>query len=152
MSVLYTVLPLSEDVSAWLDEIGVPYAYGPVPSRNPTVRELRDELKGANKAAAEIVRDEARRIVPVRSGRLQRSITAQASTASGRVKAGSAKRVPYAGPTHFGWPTRPNRSKRWRGGPIKPNPWLYEAQDRRINEVRDAFERAAARWVDKVNE
>ena len=44
MGVLYTVLPLSEDVSAWLDEIGVPYAYGPVPSRNPTVRELRDAL------------------------------------------------------------------------------------------------------------
>jgi len=114
-------------------------------------KELRDELKGANKAAAEIVRDEARRIVPQRTGALMRSITAQASVSSGRVKAGSAKKVPYGAPVHFGWPSRPNKGRRWRGGPIAPNPFLYEAQDRRVDEVRAAFEKAAARWVDQQN-
>ncbi len=114
-------------------------------------KELRDELKAANRAAADVVADEARRIVPVRTGRLKRSILAQASASSGRVKAGSAKKVPYAAPDHFGWPTRPNKAKRWRGGPIAPNPWLYEAQDRRIPEVYAAFEKAAARWVEQAN-
>jgi len=45
------------------------------------------------------------------------------------------KAVPYAGPVHFGWPNRPNAAKGWRGGPIRPNPFLYEAMDKRVGEV-----------------
>ncbi len=115
-------------------------------------KELRGGLKDANKAAAELVRDEARRIVPQRTGALKRSITAQASASSGRVKAGSAKRVPYGAPVHFGWPTRPNKGRRWRGGPIAPNPFLYEAQDARVDQVRAAFDSAVSRWVAQLNQ
>lgn len=43
--------------------------------------------------------------------------------------------VPYAGPIHFGWNTRPNPSKKWIGGPIKPNPFLWRAYQRKLGEV-----------------
>ena len=44
------------------------------------------------------------------------------------VRAGFA-RVPYAGPIHFGWRKRN----------IQPQPFLYEALDKRRNEVFDRY-------------
>ena len=97
------------------------------------------EMKVTHRAAANIVANQAKFEVPVRSGRLRRSIRGASSVSGGQVKAGGA-RAPYAGPIHFGWPTRPDPSKRWRGGPISPQPFIYEAADRRIDEVVDAYE------------
>lgn len=109
--------------------------------------EIRKQLRATNKAAAEIVAAEARVLVPVRSGRLRSSIKATAGQKEASVKAGTAARVPYAGPVHFGWPGRPNKARRWRGGPIRAQPFLYAARDRRINEVRGAYEQALDRFA-----
>ena len=93
--------------------------------------ELKKRLRLANKEAAQVVADQAKVEVPRRSGRLARSIGTQASQTSAFVKAGTAARVPYAGPIHFGWPKRN----------IRPQPFLYEAMDKRIGEVRKAYEK-----------
>lgn len=100
--------------------------------------DARTELKSAHLEAALIVARQAQYEVPRRSGRLATTIRAQATQTRGNVKAGRA-RVPYAGPVHFGWPTRPNPAKGWRGGPIRPQPFVYEAADRRIGQVVDAY-------------
>jgi len=93
--------------------------------------EMKKQLRLANKEAAQVVADQAKVEVPRRSGRLARSIGAQASQTSAFVKAGTPSRVPYAGPIHFGWPKRN----------IRPQPFLYEAMDKRIGEVRRAYEK-----------
>ena len=102
------------------------------------LRQLGDEavasLKQTNKEAADLVADTARPNIPVRSGRLKGTLRTTGTMRGGVVRMGR-KAVPYAGPVHFGWPNRPNAAKGWRGGPIRPNPFLYEAMDRRVTEV-----------------
>lgn len=99
----------------------------------------KSDMKATHRSVAEIVARQARYEVPVRTGRLRNTIRTRSTLTQGRVVAGMA-RVPYAGPIHFGWPTRPDPSKGWRGGPIRPQPFIYEAADRRIDEVVDAYE------------
>lgn len=102
------------------------------------LRQLGDEavasLKQTNKEAADLVADTARPDIPVRSGRLKGTLRTTGTMRGGVVRMGR-KAIPYAGPVHFGWPNRPNPAKGWRGGPIAPNPFLYEAMDRRVGEV-----------------
>lgn len=100
----------------------------------------KTELRGAHQAVSEIVARQAKFEVPVRSGRLRASIRAGATTTRGQVKAGGYG-VRYAGPIHFGWSSRPNSARGWRGGPIDPQPFIYEAADRRIRDVLDEYER-----------
>lgn len=89
---------------------------------------LTDALKDANKEAAEAVAKTARGEVPVVSGKLRDSIRAAGTLRAGIVRAGKAK-VPYAGPIHFGWPSRH----------IIPNPFLYDALDKRKSDVIEIF-------------
>jgi len=102
------------------------------------LRQLGDEavasLKQTNKEAADLVADTARPDIPVRSGRLKGTLRTTGTMRGGVVRMGR-KAVLYAGPVHFGWPNRPNAAKGWRGGPIRPNPFLYEAMDKRVGEV-----------------
>ena len=100
--------------------------------------DARTELRSAHLEAATVVARQARFEVPVRTGALEATIRAMATQTKGTVRAGRA-RVPYAGPVHFGWPTRPNPAKGWFGGPIRPQPFIYEAADRRIGQVVDAY-------------
>ncbi len=102
--------------------------------------DAKTELRGAHRAAAEIVARQARFEVPVRSGRLKSSIRAGSTTTKGQVKAGGYG-VRYAGPIHFGWSTRPNPTRGVRGGPIAPQPFIYEAADKRIRDVLEEYER-----------
>jgi hypothetical protein len=97
-----------------------------------------DDLKGLHQDLAEIVMNRALALAPVRTGRLKQSIRAAGTQTAGRVRAGF-KRVPYAGPVHFGWATRPDAAKGWRGGPIHPNPFLYDALDERHNQVFETY-------------
>lgn len=90
----------------------------------------RGELKVMNQEAAEIVRDRALGLVPVVSGKLRDSVRAAGAQKSGRVRAGF-KRVPYAGPIHFGWAARN----------IEPNLFLYDALDQRRYEVLTHYDR-----------
>lgn len=116
-----------------------------------------DELRDAHLKSAQIVERAARPKVPVRSGdtsqisgkpywpmrrpaggQLKGTLRSGASSRAGVVRIGK-KLVPYAGPIHYGWPTRPNPPARWYGGPIPPNTFLYDALDERRKEVEDAF-------------
>lgn len=93
-------------------------------------KEMQKSLRKANKGAAEIVADEARDRVPVRSGRLKASIGARGSNRSATVKAGTAARVPYAGAIHFGW----------RARNILPQPFLYDALGDKWHDVYRNYE------------
>lgn len=73
-----------------------------------TLRQAGDDLedlKDANKQAAEIAATGARRAAPVLSGALSGDIRAAGTKTAGVVRAGR-KRLPYAGPIHWGWPAR----------------------------------------------
>lgn len=101
--------------------------------------DFKSEMKATHTAAAEVVARRARYLTPSRTGTLTRSVRAAGTTTRGQVKAGTAG-VRYAGPVHFGWPGRPNKARGWRGGPIRPQPFIYEAADDRIGEVVDVYE------------
>lgn len=81
-------------------------------------------LKAANAEAAKDVEQTARPLAPVLTGRLVGSLRSSGTARAGVVRLGKAS-VPYAQPIHFGWPKRH----------IQPQPFLYEALDRRIEEV-----------------
>lgn len=106
--------------------------------------ELVKELREFNKALATELVGPAKSKAPVRSGRLAGSIRAGATQRSGVVRAGT-KSVPYVKPIHFGWPTRPNPQRGWRGGRIRPNPFLYEALDHRREQL-------ITKYIDKVQQ
>lgn len=84
------------------------------------------DLRAANRRAATTVVPAAAALAPKRSGALAASVRAGATTRAGVVRAGK-KRVPYAGPVHWGWPSRPDPARGIRGGPIKPHPFLMQA-------------------------
>jgi hypothetical protein len=102
-------------------------------------KDLKKELSRAHKSAADIVANEAKRIVPRRSGRLQGSIRPGGTQTSGVVRAGKAA-VPYAGVIHFGWPRRN----------IRPNTFLYDAADARVDEVVAQYEEAIRAIGDRI--
>ena len=99
------------------------------------LRKLGDDTKTAMKPthqeAADIVAEAARGKTPVRTGRLRRSVKGSAVMSGGRVRIGYGGGAPslYAGPIHFGWPSRA----------IKPNPFFYDAIDSRRNEVAQRY-------------
>jgi hypothetical protein len=95
-----------------------------------------DDLKDVHRETGEIVAQEAKEIVPHRSGALGRSIRATRRRAGATVAAGRG-RVPYAGPIHFGWRRRN----------IEPQPFLYEALDRRRDAVIATYHRGVDRLV-----
>ena len=64
-----------------------------------------DDMKTANRKAGEIVADAARARAPRRSGKLAGSIRPARQAKRARVSGGGA-RLPYAGPIHWGWPSR----------------------------------------------
>jgi len=94
------------EINKALDAIGVP----------------KDAIKDAGKESGELVANQARGLVPVRTGNLRNSIRVGA-TARGKitVKAGnnrnSSSGVPYANPIHWGWFKRH----------IRPQPFFVRA-------------------------
>lgn len=95
-------------------------------------KELNAEMKKANKAAAQVAVDEGKPRAPKISGSLASSIKAANSAKYAAVKAGSPKKVPYAGVIHFGWPRRN----------ISPQPFLDDAIQEKFGEIRDTYEEA----------
>ena len=101
-------------------------------------REVGDDmsdLKELHKRLADDVADSAKRKVPVRSGRLERSVRGSGTKTAARVRAGNNRKsgpssVPYAGPIHFGWGARG----------IRPQPFLYDALDDRREAVVKAYD------------
>lgn len=127
--------------------------------------EAVDDIKSAHEMAAKIVYEAAKPKAPVHgsrsvisgkpywrdppqaAGTLAASLRYSGTQRGGFVRGGK-KSVPYAGPVHFGWPSRPNAARGWQGGPIPPNPFIFDALDERRKEVADAFER----YIDKLND
>jgi hypothetical protein len=95
-----------------------------------------DQFLAVNKTLAEAVAGDSKNYVPVLTGALQGTIRAAASKTSGHVKVGY-KAVPYAGPIHFGWPARF----------IKPQPFIYDAIDRRRNEIKDRYDQLVKKLI-----
>lgn len=85
-----------------------------------------------------------------RTGALGNSIRAKGALRGGTVMAGGTKRVPYAGPIHYGWPTRPNKAKGWRGGQIFRNPFLDRALYKNVDEVLRLMQQGVNRLLDEV--
>jgi hypothetical protein len=88
----------------------------------------KEEFLETNKRVAEIIIGESKKYVPVLTGALAQSVRNASTKKSAKVRAGNVG-VPYAGPIHFGWPSRG----------IRPNPFFYDAIDNRRNEVRDRY-------------
>ena len=112
--------------------------------RDAESKDLKDELKAANKAAAVMVADKAKNhTVPVSSGALAKSISALGSATKGQVKAGkkSKNTQDYAGVVHYGDPHR-NR---------EPQPFLNEAMSEEWDNVYAAYEAAVNRIVEKLS-
>lgn len=87
------------------------------------------DLKAAHAEAAAIAARASAALAPKRSGRLADTIRSSGTKTAGIVRAG-LKAVPYAPAIHWGWGSRPNRAKKWRGGPIPANPFISRgAQD-----------------------
>jgi len=92
-------------------------------------------------AAADLVAEEARALSPRGETRgLRRSVRSRASKTRSSVAAGGA-RIVYAGVIHFGWP-RHN---------IEPQPFLYDALDKRFDEVTKLYELRIAALVQKLD-
>lgn len=64
-----------------------------------------EDLKAANKQAADIAATAAKARTPKLTGRLAGDIRASGTKTAGTIRAGR-KRIPYAGPIHWGWPAR----------------------------------------------
>ena len=90
-------------------------------------RELRKSMKKAelslkdmtaiHKHIATIVAEEAKKRAPVRTGTLRKTIRPTATQSAAIVRVGNNKRVPYAMPIHWGWPSRN----------VKKNPFVSHA-------------------------
>lgn len=100
--------------------------------------DAKKEMKPAHLKAAELVIMGAKRYVPFRTGALLNSLKPFARQTAGVVRAGNAS-VPYAGPIHFGWPTRH----------IKPQPFLYSAVDERRNEIATIYAERMGELINK---
>jgi hypothetical protein len=97
------------------------------------------EFLPVNKAIAAQVASDARGYVPIRSGDLSATIRDAATKTSAKVRVGYKASVQYAGPIHFGWPARR----------IKPQPFVYEAIDRRRGEIKDRYEKLVKNLIEK---
>lgn len=107
---------------------------------------LPDELKAIHQAAADLILPTARAAAPVgrarhghAAGLLRDSIRTGATRRSAVIKAGG-RRVPYAGPIHWGWPRRS----------IRPQTFLVDAAARRAGDLTDLYERELQEFADRI--
>ena len=89
------------------------------------------EIKLAGNRSGEIVANEARGLVPVRTGALRNSIRVSKALNKVSVSAGNNKRVPYANPIHWGWFKRN----------IRPQPFFIKALGLTRDEVYQNYYR-----------
>ena len=111
--------------------------------------DARDFLIEANRESARIVEDAARPLVPRRSGKLLATLKSSGSAKGGVVQVGK-KLVPYAGPVHFGWFKPRVWGKTIARRPIKPQPFLYEALDKRRQDVEETYYKRLDELLNKV--
>lgn len=98
------------------------------------------DLKNANEALGRIVSNRAAALVPVRTGRLQRTIKPVRSNKKVQIAAGSSS-VPYAPIIEFGWGKRN----------IKAQSYLYRAANELRSEIKIKFEDNIKDLIKKYN-
>ena len=100
----------------------------------------KTEFLETNKQVAEIVINETKKYVPILSGALAAAIRNASTKKSAKIRVGNVG-VQYAGPIHFGWPSRS----------IRPNPFIYDAIDSRREEVRDRYDNLVEHLIKKYD-
>lgn len=75
------------------------------------------EIKEAGTRSGELVANQARSLVPVKTGRLRNSIRVSKALRKVSISAGNNTKIPYANPIHWGWFKRN----------IKPQPFFVRA-------------------------
>lgn len=118
---------------------------------NQAIRSLRelgvpdDEIKRAGSESGELVANEARTLVPVRTGRLRDSIRVSKTLRKVTIQAGNNRKsksgIPYANPIHWGWFKRN----------IKPQPFFVKALGITRDEVFRNYYDQLARLIAKQN-
>jgi HK97 gp10 family phage protein len=119
---------------------------------NEAIRGLRaigapsKEIGQAAFEAGELVANRARTLVPVRSGRLRKSIKTSKQSRKIEVKAGNDSSVPYANPIHWGW----NYDKaRNQAKNIRPRPFFINALSTTRTQVYQVFFASIEKLVQK---
>jgi hypothetical protein len=95
------------------------------------------EIKAAGSAAGDLVANEARILVPVRTGALRNTIKVTKALRNVSIRAGNNGRVPYANPIHWGWFKRN----------IKPQPFFIQALGATRDEVYQNYYRTLDRLI-----
>ena len=118
---------------------------------NQAIRALRelgvpdDEIKRAGSQSGDLVANEARTLVPVRTGKLRDSIRVSKTLRKVTIQAGNNRKsksgVPYANPIHWGWFKRN----------IKPQPFFVKALGITRDEVFRNYYDQIARLIAKQN-
>ena len=112
--------------------------------------DFKKQFKDIHKGAADIVADEARRLAPVKTGRLRQSIRTSGTTKGGVIRIGK-KKISYAGRVTFGDPTSLFGRIAGGGGiKIKGNPFFYEAADRQFEQVVQYYDRELEQILDRA--
>lgn len=108
-------------------------------------RELREagesleDLKGTHRQISGLVASRGKSAGPRKSGALLASVRPSAATSAIRVMAGRAA-VPYAGPIHWGWPSRN----------IGAQPWIRQAATATQSQWLGMYEQGIERELGKV--
>lgn len=118
---------------------------------NQAIRALRElgvpdeEIKRAGSQSGDLVANEARTLVPVRTGKLRDSIRVSKTLRKVTIQAGNNRKsksgVPYANPIHWGWFKRN----------IKPQPFFVKALGITRDEVFRNYYDQIARLIAKQN-
>jgi len=104
-------------------------------------KEINQELKKANVAAADVVAKRSKVTAPVKSGTIRGAIKAAGTSKYARVDIGGKARA-YAGRIHYGDPG---------DSPIKGQPFVHEALKEKWDKVYEAYENALMELAEKLN-
>lgn len=98
------------------------------------------DLKEAFTKIGNNVVQEARTLVPVKSGRLEASIKASKTKNKSVIRAGGA-RIPYAGVIHYGWPAHG----------ISPHPFMTDAISNKQQETVQLLESEIHKLINRLD-
>jgi len=98
------------------------------------------DLSGATTRVRNLVVPPAISRAPVRTGKLRSTVKARKYPNKVEVQAGNNTTVLYANPIHWGWQKRN----------IKPNTWLLDIRDEKVDEVEDIFVEELQKLINKV--
>lgn len=115
-------------------------------------KDLLNALKAANKTAAEVVVEKALPNVPVKTGKLKRSVRSTATQRQGVARAGRAS-VAYGAAIHWGRKVGNVGSppgNRKGPNPIKARPFLWNAAQTSRVRVVDVFGAEVQGVLDKI--